>query len=220
LSLSPGPASVEQADFLIRHAQLWRISDDFWDKWSDIVQQFSFMRNWYKHKRPGSWPDADMLPLEKIGLRAERGNPRLTNFTKDEQVTLMTLWSMFRSPLMFGGNLPDNDEFTLSLITNEEVLTVNQNSENNQELFADENKVVWTANVPGTNEKYIAMFNISDHKMKDAKIKWKDINSSFIKYSVRNLWKGKDLGVFIDEYTVNLEPHGCVLVRIKPIEKK
>jgi alpha-galactosidase len=217
LSLSPGPASVEQAEFLQQHAQLWRISDDFWDKWSDIIQQFGFMRNWYKIKSPGTWPDADMLPLGKIGIRAERGDARKTNFTKDEQFTLITLWCMFRSPLMFGGNLPDNDEFTLSLITNNEVLAINQNSENNKEIYADENKVIWTANVPGSKEQYIAVFNISDNEMKDVKINWKNLGCVSNKNLVRNLWEKKDVGEFVDEYSININPHGCVLLKIKPL---
>lgn len=219
LSLSPGPASIEQAEFLEKHAQLWRISDDFWDKWSDIKQQFGFMRTWNKHIGPTTWPDADMLPLGKIGLRAERGDARSTNFTKNEQYTLMTLWSMYRSPLMFGGNLPDNDEFTLSLITNEEVLAVNQKSKNNRELYYDDNKVIWIADVPGTEEKYVAIFNISDNVLENAKVEWKDVNPKFSKYSVRNLWEKKNLGEFEDEFTVDLEPHACVLVKIKPIRK-
>lgn len=219
LSLSPGPASIEQAEFLEQHAQLWRISDDFWDKWSDIKQQFGFMRTWYKHIGPTTWPDADMLPLGKIGLRAERGDARLTRFTKNEQYTLMTLWSMFRSPLMFGGNLPDNDEFTLSLITNKEVLAVNQKSEKNRELYSDDSKVIWAANVPGTNEIYIAIFNIADATMKDAKVEWKDVNPKFSKYSVRNLWDRENLGEFVNEFAIDLEPHSCVFVKVKPIGK-
>ena len=217
LSLSPGPAGVEQAEFLSEHAQLWRISDDFWDKWSDILQQFGFMRNWYKLKKDGSWPDADMLPLGKIGLRAERGDPRKTNFTKDEQFTLMTLWSVFRSPLMFGGNLPDNDEFTLSLITNEEILAVNQKSEKNREIYADESRVIWTADVPGTNEKYVALFNISDKELKDVKIEWKNLGPGSRKYAVRNLWERKNLGEFTDEYRVNINSHGALLLKVTPL---
>lgn len=218
LSLSPGPASVGQADFLEKNAQLWRISDDFWDKWSDIKQQFGFMRSWIKHIGPTTWPDADMLPLGKIGLRAERGDARLTRFTKDEQYTLITLWSIFRSPLMFGGNLPDNDEFTLSLITNKEVLAVNQNSLNNKELYSDDNKIIWCANVPGTNEQYIAMFNISDSEIKNMKIEWKDLNPYSAKYAVRNLWDRKDLGDFKDEFSADVNPHGCCLIRVKPVK--
>ena len=67
-----------------------------------------------------------MLPLGHIGIRAERGEPRMSLLTHDEQRTLMTLWSIARSPLMFGGHLPDNDPWTLDLLTNDEVLAVNQ----------------------------------------------------------------------------------------------
>ena len=77
-----------------------------------------------------------MLPLGKIGIRAERGDPRMSRLTRDEQVTLMTAWSIARSPLMFGGNLPDNDDFTLSIITNDDVLAVNQRSTGGRQLFA------------------------------------------------------------------------------------
>jgi alpha-galactosidase len=220
LSLSPGPASTTQASFLKEHAQLWRISDDFWDKWSDIIQQFGFMRNWYKYISVGAWPDADMLPLGKIGIRAERGSARQTRFTKEEQFTLMTLWSIFRSPLMFGGNLPDNDEFTLSLITNEEVLAVNQKSVGNKELYAKGDTVVWTADIPETKEKYVALFNISNSEMENVKIKWKDLNVSSEKCAVRNLWEKKDLGEFIKECNVKINSHGAILLKVTPVQNK
>ena len=110
----------------------------------------------------GHWPDADMLPLGHIALRAERGYRSHDGFTKTEQYTLMNLWAMFRSPLMFGGDLPTNDEFTLSLLTNDEVLAVNQNSAKNKQLKAENGLIVWTADVPGTEDKYVAFFNIND----------------------------------------------------------
>jgi len=105
LSLSPGPAPLEHADDLKRHAELWRISDDVWDKWKNLKEQFALCRAWAPHIVPGHWPDADMLPLGRIAIRADTHNDRHTNFTKDEQFTLMTLWSIFRSPLIFGGDL-------------------------------------------------------------------------------------------------------------------
>jgi hypothetical protein len=95
LSLSPGPASIQQADFLKTNSQLWRISDDFWDRWQDLKKQFDYTRAWASHTTVNSYPDADMLALGRIGIRAERGDDRQTRFTKDEQVTLMTLWSIF-----------------------------------------------------------------------------------------------------------------------------
>jgi hypothetical protein len=113
---------------------------------------------------PGHWPDGDMLPLGRIGIRAERGDNRMSLFTRDEQFTLMSLFLICRSPLMFGGNLPDNDEFTLSLITNEEALAVLQKSENNKLLLDDGERIVWTADDIGSGSKYAALFYASDQK--------------------------------------------------------
>ena len=153
LSLSPGTRDDSQAEFLAARAQMWRISDDFWDRWVDLKNQFPRLDRWSAHAQPGQWPDADMLPLGKIGIRAERGDPRMSRLTRDEQITLMTLWSIARSPLMFGGNLPDNDDFTLSLITNDEVLEVNQKAAASRQLFVRENQVAWVADAPGSRDE-------------------------------------------------------------------
>lgn len=126
LSLSPGPADVKQAAFYQAHAQMWRVSDDFWDRWVDLKKNFDLMAPWSPYSKENSWPDGDMLPLGRIGVRAERGDDRRSRFTADEQQTLMSLWAIARSPLMFGGDLPSNDDATLKLITNDEVLAVNQ----------------------------------------------------------------------------------------------
>ncbi|MGD0036296.1 MAG: glycoside hydrolase family 27 protein [Bacteroidota bacterium] len=214
LSLSPGPASVDQADFLKSHAQLWRISDDFWDKWKDILQQFDYMRSWYTHTAPNSWPDADMLPLGRIGIRAERGDSRFTHFTTDEQCTLLTFWSIFRSPLMFGGNLPDNDEFTLSLITNNEVLAVNQNSYDNREEYNSNGIIVWTANIPNSNDVYVAVCNTTDKVNSSIKIPWDRIGLKSSSYKVRDLWTKSELGNFDNSISLSINKHGAKLLRI------
>jgi hypothetical protein len=116
LSLSPGPADLAQADFYAANANLWRVSDDFWDLWKDLRAAFGYLDRWSSHVRPGGWPDGDMLPLGRIGMRAERGDDRSTRFTHDEQRTLITLWSIARSPLMFGGDMPSLDPWTLGPI--------------------------------------------------------------------------------------------------------
>jgi alpha-galactosidase len=118
ISISPGGDRPETADFLKNNVNMWRTSNDFWDNWPALKNQFAVLNSWTGLGVKGSYPDGDMLPLGKIGLRAERGNPRMTGFTHDEQFTLMTLFAIFRSPLMFGGDLPSNDAFTSSLITN------------------------------------------------------------------------------------------------------
>ena len=213
LSLSPGPAPIARADFLQRHAQLWRISNDFWDRWEDLRKQFDYCRQWSPFIGRGGWPDADMLPLGRIGIRAERGDDRRTRFTRDEQFTLMTLWLIFRSPLMFGGDLPSNDAFTLSLLTNAEALAVHQNSSGNHELFARDKQVAWVADVPGTKDKYLAVFNLNDQATADIKVEWREIGLSG-RCAVRDLWQKKGLGVFDGELISKLPPHGAALYRI------
>lgn len=214
LSLSPGPASLDQAEFLKTHSQLWRISDDFWDRWQDLKKQFEYTRRWSRHTDANSYPDADMLALGRIGIRAERGDDRQTRFTKDEQLTLMTLWSIFRSPLMFGGDLPSNDAFTLSLLTNKEVLEVNQHSKNNRELFARENLIAWIADADRGRHKYLAVFNIGDEP-EPAKI---TVSLKEIGFNgdcrVRNLWKKENLGVIRAELVTVVPRHGAQLFKL------
>jgi alpha-galactosidase len=208
LSLSPGPADTAYAEQLQRYAQLWRISNDFWDRWEDIKQQFGLCRKWSSYVGPNSWPDADMLPLGRIGIRAERGEDRQTRFTKDEQLTLITLWSIFRSPLMYGGDLPSNDAFTLSLITNEDVLAVNQGSVRNHELFSRGNQIAWVADVPGTKDQYLAVFNLDDSSATEIKVSWRELGLDG-QCAVRNLWEKRDLGIFRDGFAPLRLLFGC-----------
>ncbi len=157
LSLSPGATDLRAAAHVTTHANLWRISDDFWDRWLSLREQFARLANWNPHRRPGAWPDADMLPLGTLML-GKRG----TRFTPDEQFTLMTLWSIARSPLMHGGDLTKTDPLTLSLLTNDEVLAVNQRSTENRPLFDRDGLIAWTAKDPANGDTYLALFNARD----------------------------------------------------------
>ncbi|WP_258104252.1 NPCBM/NEW2 domain-containing protein [Marinoscillum sp. MHG1-6] len=159
LSMSPGATPLDQHEHAKNHANLWRTIDDFWDNWSQLNYSFGKCAEWAPYITPGSWPDADMLPLGHLSIRGERGADRYSNFTKDEQYTLMTLWTIFKSPLMFGGHLPDNDEFTNSLLTNKEVLQMHSTSVNNKEWFNKGNIIAWTADDPESGDKYLALFN-------------------------------------------------------------
>ncbi len=159
LSLSPGGwVASTHVDFLRNVAQMWRISDDLWDRWEDVFQQFPRLARWAPLQRTGHWADADMLPLGHIGLRAERGDDRQSRLTIDEQKTLLTLWCMGRSPLMVGGDLPTSDDDAIALLSNPALREVTAGSANNREivrerLFAEWNVeesyigdlIVWTA---------------------------------------------------------------------------
>jgi hypothetical protein len=216
LSLSPGVRDDSKGEFLARRAQMWRISDDLWDRWVDIKNQFPRLNRWTPYRKPGHWPDADMLPLGRIGIRAERGEPRMSRLSHDEQITLMTLWSIANSPLMFGGNLPDSDEFTLSLLTNDEVLEVNQKGSASRQLFAQGNQVAWVADAPGSRAKYVAVFNLGDTAEEEARINWADVGLRG-KCLVRDLWARRDAGTVENGKVFSVEPHAAGLYRLTPV---
>nr|WP_297301657.1 glycoside hydrolase family 27 protein [uncultured Bifidobacterium sp.] len=138
LSLSPGTrVPTTHLGFLRDHAQLWRISDDLWDRWQDLYAQFARLARWAPLQSTGHWADADMLPLGHIGLRAERGGDRSSLLTADEQRTMLTLWAMGRSPLMVGGDLPSSDEAILSLLDNPALEEVTAGSADNGEIIRE-----------------------------------------------------------------------------------
>ena len=215
LSLSPGTRDPANVAAFSQYAQMWRISGDFWDRWADLKRQFPNFTKWNPYVKAGNWPDGDMLPLGHIGLRAERGEPRMSLLTHEEQKTLITLWSIARSPLMFGGHLPDNDDFTLSLIANDEVLEVDQKASSSRELFARGNQVAWIAQLPGSAAKYLAVFNIGDGDDEQIEVKWSDLGLSGT-CQVRDLWAKKDLGAAAGGQTFAVAPHASAFYKLTP----
>ena len=215
LSLSPGAAPVSQAAHLAENANLWRISDDFWDNWKSLKAQFALCRAWAPYVGPNHWPDADMLPLGRIRIHGYKGPERQSRFTPVEQRTLLTLWAIFRSPLMMGGDLPTLDAATLEMLTNPEMLAVDQNSSHNRELFTRGNQVAWAADVPGSRDKYLAVFNLDDQAATEVTVSWSELGLGK-KCAVRDLWEKKDLGVVDAAFAPKIEPHGAGLYRITP----
>lgn len=213
LSTSPGETPLASAANVQQHANMWRTVDDFWDNWKMLKDHFDVFERWNAYRIPGGWPDGDMLPLGKIGIRAERGNPRMTAFTKDEQYTLMTLWTIFRSPLMFGGNLPDNDAFTLSLLNNKEVMDILKYSINNKQLYHNGNNIAWVADDIRSGGKYLAVFNAGDD---DVPAK-QSIDLSLLGFkgscSVRDLWSKTNPGNYTT-FTTTINKHGAGLYKI------
>jgi len=215
LSTSPGETPIKNSEHVKTHANMWRIVDDFWDNWPQLKKEFEVCNRWAPNIGDGHFPDADMLPLGHIGIRAERGDDRMCSLTKDEQILMMSLFAIFRSPLMFGGNLPDNDEFTLSLITNKAVLAVNQHSANNRQLFNTDDLVAWTADDPKSGDKYLAVFNISDNGKVSEKIAVR-LSQLGVKGTcvVKDLWTNKVVGNFGDELAPVIKRHSAGLYRI------
>jgi hypothetical protein len=163
-----------------------------------------------------------MLPLGVIVL-----GQRSTRFTPDEQRTLMTLWSVARSPLMHGGDMTRTDDFTFSLLTNDEVLAVNQRSANNRPLFSRDELIAWIADDPDSPDKYLAVFNARDR----VRLTPEDENSApglpvavsladlgFTRGAkIRDLWTHRDLGVVAGDFAPVIPFHGAGLYRITPV---
>ena len=207
LSMSPGETPVSDAVHAGEHANLWRISDDFWDHWPALLAQFDRCAKWAPYTGPGHWPDADMLPVGQV--RAfDHG---WTKFTHDEQVTLLTLWSMARSPLMIGGNLPANDPFTLALLTNDEVLAVDQHATNGRQVRRDKSSAVWAADAAGGGT-VVALFNLSNHAG-DVAVTLADVGVTG-RAKVRDLWHGRELDAVEGGVKASVPSHGAVMVRL------
>jgi hypothetical protein len=212
LSLSPGPARATDAQFLAENANMWRVSDDFWDDWKLLRENFTLLAIWSGFGRPGAWPDADMLPLGRIGIQAMRGIDRHSHFTPAEQRTVLSLWSIAQSPLIFGGDLPSNDDFTNSLLTNEEVLAVDQTGAHGREFYREGDHIVWIAEAPGSTAKYLGVFN-ADEKPAAVRIEWRALGLPEV-CTLRDLWEKKDLGAIRDGHSFALAPHASGLYKV------
>ncbi len=214
LSLSCGPVDVRHADHLAAHADMWRMTGDLWDTWEDLLAMFDFCATWSPYVRAGSWPDADMLPVGQLAVRsAEHGiGERWTRLSRPEQVTMMTLWCIFRSPLMVSCDLPANDEWTLDLLTNNEVLDVARQSSHARQLRREGNLIVWQADGGAGGFGFLAVFNIG----------WSA--APFIvplalaglpdAVRLRDLWSHEDLGTVTRSFVVEVPAHGARLLQV------
>src|SRR5260370_22649456 len=219
LSLSPGPTALEKAAEVSKYAQMWRISDDVWDlRHSDtefpsgIQNQFARAAKWAPFSGPGHWPDADMLPIGRLEPAAGWEKARATRLTRDEQRTQITLWSIFRSPLIMGGNLTLCDEWTESLLTNLAVLAVNQHSIGNHAVRTSDTDDVWIARSESEDSYYVAVFNL-DSVPQAFRFSWKILGLPEAKYHVRDLWEHKDL-TSTKTLKVTLSPHAAALYKV------
>ena len=224
LSLSPGPTPLTDADDVVSQANLWRISDDFWDVWTrldadtktfpqTVVRQFKLLSAWEPHVSPGHWADADMLPIGYLGPRPGWGAPRVSRLTFDEQRTVLTLWSMARSPLILGANVLQMDSFTESLLTNPEVIAVDQHSTGNTPVIAEEKAVVWRAEPADGKGTYLSVSNLGDEAAPFS-YSWKQLGLKSSHYTVRDLWLHQDLGR-VPELRGTLPAHGSILFRVE-----
>ena len=210
LSLSPGPALRNKAEHLKANANMWRLTGDFWDLWEHLYAMFDKCEEWQGVRGVGSYPDCDMLPIGRISkLCSYHGaQNRMSNFTHDEHYTLMTLWGIFGSPLMIGGNMPENDEFTLSLLNNAEYMNMHRTVKNSRMLRRNEENgkgyIIWD----GENEdsRFVALFN-TDEKPITINIAEKiniSVDGSY------DIWQK----CAVSENEITVQPHGARLLKL------
>jgi hypothetical protein len=212
LSLSPGATPVKEAGHAVKNANMWRMADDFWDNWKEITGMMGYAKQWEGIGGAGHWPDCDMIQIGKLSKRGPVGKERYSRFTEDEEYTHMTFWCIFRSPLMLGGNLPENRPFELNFFNNSEVLAVNQLGENPRQLYNADGKMVWFSHVSGSKDLYVALFNLNDEP--------DTVDLSFAslglkgKVTIRDLWKKQDIGLFKGSCHQQINKHGAALLRL------
>jgi alpha-galactosidase len=190
----------------------WRTTGDITDTW-DSMSRIGFQQvDLAQHAGPGHWNDPDMLVIGRLGWGP---NPRPTRLTPNEQYTHITLWTLYSSPMLLGCDMTAIDEFTLSLVNNDEVLAVHQDplGKTASRVAQDGNLEVW-ARPLADGAKAVGLFNRDEMPMK-VTAKWSDIGVSG-RQTVRDLWRQKDFGQFDGEFTAEVPRHGSVLLKVAP----
>lgn len=228
LSLSPGPTNLSHAAEIRKYGQMWRISNDIWDGWTfahdhpndDFPQGlrniFERLPDWAGQARDGRWPDADMLPFGMLVPHPGWGEPRKSRLTLDEQRTQLTLLSIARAPLILGANLTKLDDATRALLTNKDVVAVDQNSHDNHpviDLPPDwEHARVWVAS-GSSGQRFLAVFNLGDKPL-SLQSTWDKLDLPAGKHTAQDIWSGHRLAAS-DQLKIALPAHGCVLYEVK-----
>jgi alpha-galactosidase len=221
LSLSPGPMPTANAADLNVNANIWRMVNDFWDYngLSTLADVFTAAGNWQgvTSLTAGHWPDGDMLPLGYLGPRNEWHASGQTTFTKNEQVTIMSLWSIIPSPLILGGNVASlsSDSWTLALLTNEEVMAVNQDTSgtHGKRIAQQGSTEVWTRDLSG-GRKAVALFNRGSQ---DA-----TVSATFAQLGVtgtpviRDVWNRADVTGMATGLSVTVPYSGALMYTLSP----
>lgn len=210
LSLSPGPALRDKAEHLKANANMWRLTGDFWDLWEHLYAMFDKCEEWQGVRGVGSYPDCDMLPIGRISkLCSYHGaQNRMSNFTHNEHYTLMTLWGIFGSPLMIGGNMPENDDFTLSLLNNAEYMNMHRTVKNSRMLSRNEENgkgyIIWDGE--NKDSRFVALFNTDE---KPITINTAEKINIFVDGSY-DIWQK----CTISENNITVQPHGARLLKL------
>jgi alpha-galactosidase len=212
----------------------WRTTGDIRDSWWSLSGIGFSQDKWAPFAKPGHWNDPDMLVVGEVGWSK---NLHPTKLTPDEQYTHISLWCLLSAPLLIGAPVERMDDFTLSLLTNDEVLAIDQDSLGKQaRLISKQGGDVQQENVrPGRDVqkralprgqvwmkelddggRAVGLFNLGDDEMKLAA----DFSELKLdgKQTARDLWRQKDVGTFEGKFESTVAPHGVVLIKLSPVK--
>jgi alpha-galactosidase len=209
LSNSTPFASIAELSAL---ANAWRTGGDIRDNWKSLKGRLFSQDKWAPYERPGHWNDPDMMVVGWVGWGK---GPKPTQLTADEQYTHMTAWCLMSVPLLLGCDLTKLDDFTLSLLTNDEVIAVNQDPLGKQAtVVSRQGEAGVMAKDLEDGSKAVGLLNPGDSLSQKITLKWSDLGISG-KYIVRDLWRQKDLGIFSDEFFADVRPHGAMMLQLR-----
>jgi alpha-galactosidase len=205
---------------LSKLANCWRITGDISENWNSIKSHGfgkeggngADVQRWIPYAGPGHWNDPDMMEVGYIRIGK---TPHITRLTPDEQYTHVTLWCLLAAPLLLGCDLQHLDSFTLNLLTNDEVLAVDQDAlgKEAQRVGPAGNAEVYVKDLED-GSKAVGLFNVGETTA-TVTVKWADLKING-KKNVRDLWRQKDLGSFDSQFGLTVAPHGAELVKIGP----
>ncbi len=192
----------------------WRTTGDITDNWASLSGIGFKQTSQYEFAQPGRWNDPDMLIVGKVGWG---DNLHQTRLTPDEQYTHVSLWCLLSAPLLIGCDLSKLDDFTLNLLTNDEVLAVNQDplGKQAQQLLKTDTYQVWMKELED-GSRAIGIFNLTD-KDDVVRFYWNNLRLSG-GFKVRDLWRQKDIGNFSTMFSAKIPAHGVNLIRVVPIK--
>lgn len=208
------PEALDHATALSYNCNLWRSGGDTENSWKSVVANGFTQNRWRHLTGPGHWNDPDMMLLGWIGWGNEQ-HP--TTLTADEQYSHMSLWCLLSAPLLLGCDLTKLDNFTLSLLTNDEVIDVDQDplGIQGEQLQLGPYSIAVVKELED-GSKAVGFFNMGE-KVENFEFNLSDIGVHG-KQKIRDLWRQKDIGEFDSKFTAEINPHGVVFLKMTPVK--
>jgi alpha-galactosidase len=204
-------APIEQADYWKNHSNLWRTTGDIVDSWGSVYAIATEQEAWRSFGGPGHWNDPDMLVIGWLGWGRDLHYTRLT---PTEQYAHISLWSLMSAPLIIGADLNRLDEFSLNLLSNAEVLDIDQDPLGKPVLRIKKGDLleIWVKELKdGSRAIGFCNFGIADHIIR---LDWKDVGIEN-EHVLRDVWKQQDLGTYSRFFEIEVKPHGVALYKLK-----